>query len=531
MKKNNFWKNKFLIAALAGTFCSLAFAPLHFFIAAPISLSVFYFLLEGTSKKKEIFWLGFFYGFGYFLSGIYWIAISLLVDAASFAWLIPFALTLIPAALALYLAMFALTYRFFVNKFKFVFAYQKILIFSLCWLVFEILRSLLFTGFPWNLLGYIWMFDVHFAQLGSIFGIYGLSLFAVLISLLPTLFFSHSRVATSNKIFAAILVASFLANVIYGYLRVADSKLTTNHQNKLRLVQANIKQEMKWDASEKYQNLLRHIELTNSKNLDGISAVIWSETAVPYAIEEGSELLEKLHEATPTNGVLITGALRLGYLDARKNQVTKAWNSVFTLNKSGIVNTYDKHHLVPFGEYIPLQKYVPFISKITEGAIGFSEGDGAKTLAVQGFSFSPLVCYEVIFSDEVLDQNSRPDLLVNLTNDAWFGNSSGPYQHLDAAKMRVIEYGIPMARAANTGVTAFIDPFGRVVKKINLNQFGIIDVNLIESLAPTIYEKYMYIPLTLVITTMLLFLIFLPKSHNVIRQDHPNRRAHRGQAS
>ncbi len=528
-----FLKSKFCAALSAGAFCALAFAPFHFFIAAPISLTLFYWLLEKTEQKKPTFWLGFCYGFGYFLAGNYWIAISLLVDAAKFFWLIPFALTLIPSALALYVAVFALSYKFLIKKFKFAQNYQKILVFALCWLVFEVLRSLLFTGFPWNLLGYIWMFEVHFAQLGGVFGIYGLSFFAVLISLLPALFFkgdgslslrrTPQQVRGDNggkadKIFALTLVTAFFANFIYGYFYINDSKLTTL-ETKLRLVQGNIKQEMKWDPAQKYHNFLKHIELTNSKDLSDIKAVIWSETAVPYAIDSNQELLEKLRQATPPQGLLITGALHLGYSPDR-SEIADAWNSVFTFNQSGVFDIYDKHHLVPFGEYIPLQKYLPFVQKITDGAVGFSQGEGPRTIAAPDFSFSPLLCYEVIFSDEAIDHKSRPDLLVNLTNDAWFGVSSGPYQHFDMARMRTIEYGIPLARVANTGITAFVDPFGRVVDKINLNQSGIIDVNLIKNLAPTVYEKYRYWPLMLLVLAVVLFLNFSPKSYNVTRQNH-----------
>jgi apolipoprotein N-acyltransferase len=513
--------NKFLTSLLAGAFASLVFAPLHFFIAAPIALSIFYFLLDKASKRKEVFWIGFAFGFGYFLTGIYWIAISLLVDAASFAWLIPFALTLIPSALALYLGLFALSYKFILAKFRLNFTGQKILVFAVIWTFFEFLRSELFSGFPWNLLGYGWMFDLHFAQLASVFGIYGLSFFAVIASLLPIFFFGKKS-QILDKFSAFLFVGMIVFLTIFGYCRIDDSKLKTSSEVKLRLVQANIKQEMKWDSEEKYQNLLRQIKLTNSANLDGVSAVIWSETAVPYAIEEGSELLLKLREAIPSNGILITGALRLGYSRLNKNLITKAWNSVFTLSQNGIVNHYDKHHLVPFGEYIPLQKYLPFIEKITEGAIGFSKGEGAQTIAARGFSFSPLVCYEVIFSDQVINKNSRPDLFVNVTNDAWFGNSSGPYQHFDMTKMRSIEYGISMARAANTGISAFINPFGQVIKEIKLNHSGIIDVNLIKNLDPTIYEKYSYAPLVLLIVALMSLLIILPTIYHVVRQNNPN---------
>lgn len=513
MKKIKFFfKNKFSASLIFGAISCLAFAPFNFFPAAIISLSGFYFLLEKESEKKQIFWLGFFYGFGYFLAGIYWISISLLVEAEKFAWLIPFALTLIPSALALYLALFAVSYKLLILKLKLSQAYQKILLFSICWLVFEILRSLLFTGFPWNLIGYVWMFDVRFAQLSSIFGIYGLSLFAVLISLLPILFFKKN--SSGDKIFAGILILFFIGNFLFGFFYIDDKKLITTDKTKLRLVQANIKQEMKWDAEEKYKNLLKHIELTNSQSLDDVKAVIWSETSVPYVIENNSELVAKLNFGMP----LITGGIRL---ERDEENIKNVWNSVFVIEKNSVKSFYDKHHLVPFGEYIPLQKFFPFVEKITDGAIGFSEGDGPQTLATSSFSFSPLLCYEVIFTDEIVQKNSRPDLLVNLTNDAWFGVSSGPYQHFNMARMRAIEQGISLARVAGTGITAFIDPFGRVVKKIDLNQEGIIDVDLVKKFAPTIYANYGYKPLMLLLAVMSLFLITTKKIY-ATRQNHPN---------
>jgi apolipoprotein N-acyltransferase len=508
MKKiKNFLQRKNVISFLAGAFCVLAFAPFDFFPAAIISLSVFYFLLENEDRKKQIFWLGFFYGFGYFLAGIYWISISLLVEAEKFAWLIPFALTLIPSALALYLALFAVSYKFLVSKLKLTQSFQKIILFSICWLFFEVLRSLLFTGFPWNLLGYSWMFDLRFAQLASVFGVYGLSFFAVLISLLPVLFFKKNQLC--DKIFAASLILFLVGSFIFGLFAINENKLLVNHQIKLRLVQANIKQEMKWDHEQKYKNLLKHIELTNSQSLDDFKAVIWSETSVPYAIDDNPELIKELSLAVPRDGSLITGGLRLEHND---KVITDAWNSVFVVQKDGVKSFYDKHHLVPFGEYVPLQKYLPFLDKITDGAVGFSEGSGAQTIAADDFSFSPLLCYEVIFSDEVVQKNSRPDLLINLTNDAWFGVSSGPYQHFNMARMRSIEQGISLARVAGTGITAFVDPFGRVVRRINLNEEGIIDVSLITKSAPTIYANYGHKPLILLIVSMILLIAISHKN-------------------
>ena len=211
-------------------------------------------------------------------------------------------------------------------------------------------------------------------------------------------------------------------------------------------------------------------------------------------------------------GILITGGLRLKMLQS--GDVDVVWNSVFAIGNEGVIDSYDKHHLVPFGEYVPLQKYLPFVQKITDGAIGFSQGDALKTIHGKLFSFSPLLCYEVIFPDKIIDQNDRPDLLVNLTNDAWFGNSSGPYQHFDMAKMRAVEYGIPLARVANTGITAFFDPWSRVINKINLNQDGVIDVKLTKNLEPTIYGRYGFAPLFLLVS---LLLILLATRQNVTR--------------
>ncbi|MBM5783019.1 MAG: apolipoprotein N-acyltransferase [Pelagibacterales bacterium] len=504
-------KNKFFLSAFAGAVCNLAFAPFHWFFPILISIPIFYFLISVAKNRKETFWFGWFYGFGYFVAGIYWISISLLVDAKQFAWLIPFAATLIPAVLAIYFALFALSYKFLVDRFFVKQVYEKVLLFSSLWILFEILRSFLFTGFPWNLIGYIWCFNDNFLQISAIFGIWGLSLIAVLVGLIPVLFISYKNGEfvfnnhLYDKIFGTIIIFILASSFFYGLYRIDSSKLVVDSSKKLRLVQGNIKQSAKWNLEEKYRNFFKHIRLTNSKDLREVKAVIWSETAVPYAIDNNSELLNKLKLAVPEEGILITGALRLGY--SSLGEVDEVWNSVFNIGDSGVLDYYDKHHLVPFGEYVPLQKYLPFISKITDGAMGFSEGEGVKTLKNNVFSFSPLLCYEVIFSDKIIDKNNRPDLLVNLTNDAWFGRSSGPYQHLDMAKVRSVEYGISLARVANTGITAFFNPLGQLVDKIELNDEGVIDVDFVNNIEPTVYSKFGFYPLFILLSFFGLFIV------------------------
>jgi apolipoprotein N-acyltransferase len=227
-------QNKFILSLLAGALCALSFAPFHFFIAAIISVSVFWFLLEKKcNSTKEAAWLGMCYGFGYFVAGIYWVAISMLVDAAKFAWLIPFSLTLLPGFLALYSAGLAACYKKINQKFLLKNNYQKILLFALLWLVAEVLRSFIFTGFPWNLLGYSLMFNDAVMQSAAFIGVYGLSFFAVLFCLTPILLYNGLQNSNHDKIFAAILAILFAVNFIYGYQHLQNSKIVEHKETTL----------------------------------------------------------------------------------------------------------------------------------------------------------------------------------------------------------------------------------------------------------------------------------------------------------
>ncbi len=515
MLENNFTKelklvlrNKYFISFLAGSAMAFAFAPFYLFFLPLISLPTFFYLLEKTEGKKAIFWLGFSFGFGHFLFLIYWIAIALLVDASQFAWLIPFALTLIPAALALYFSLLALLYKKIINLGFFKQNFQKILIFALCFFIAEFLRSNLLSGFPWMLVGYVWLFNLELAQIGSVFGIYGLSIFAVLVSLLPVIFYK-TKPTLMDKIFAAKIIISLVLSFVYGSYQIKNANLIVDENIKIRLVQANIAQDLKWQGEERFRNFVKHVALTNSKNPENLKAVIWSESSVPYVLNKSMALMNYINPAIPENGFLITGALRM-HENKEENDV---FNSVFLLNKQGVSAHYDKHHLVPFGEYVPLHQFLSFlflgevVDSITGGGKGFSSGNGPQTIALDDFSFSPLVCYEVIFSSKVIDKNNAPDVFVNVTNDAWFGNSSGPFQHFDMARMRSIEYGTSLIRVANNGITAFVDPFGKVVASLPRNEMGVLDIKLIKNNKQTIYLNYGNLPLSFLISAIILTLI------------------------
>ncbi len=499
---------------LAGSLCALAFAPFYFFVSLFISLPIFYFIINQTHGKKVTFLHGFCFGYGYFLAGIYWIAISLLVDAQQFAWLIPFALTIIPGFLALYFGFLAITFKFLVKKFSFKFDYQKILLLAMLWVFFEMLRSTLFSGFAWNLIGQVWLFSIYPAQLAQFFGIYFLSFLAILTSLLP-ISLNKIRQNFSNKIFSFLVIAIFFGNFVFGFFTIKNLSPNILNPQKIRLVQANIKQDMKWQESERYDNLLRHIELTRSMPFDDIKAVVWAETSVPYVINNDVNLLNLLKLSVPQNGELITGGLRIER--ENNNQITKIFNSIFLINSQGISASYDKHHLVPFGEYVPLQKFFSFlfiddvVNKITGGGEGFSAGQGAQIFQTTNFTFNPLICYEVIFSNEIIEKNQYPDMFINITNDAWFGNSTGPYQHLASAQMRSIEYATPLIRVAGTGISALIDANGRIIKKIDLNQEGVIDVEILKRNKISFYHRYGNISLMMIFLTLMLICKFIAK--------------------
>ncbi len=494
---------KCLVALAAGAFSVYAFAPFSILFFASLSLVVLFLLLDDTinkgGSKADLFWLGWCYGFGYFLAGIYWIGISLFVDAEKFIWLLPFALTLVPGYLALYFGLLALCYKFLLRIIAVDKKWLRILCFSLSWMMCEFLRANFPLGFPWNLLGYVFVDHLSLAQAASVVGVYGLSLLALLLLLVPALFISwHKGRAVfslkGNAGYLVVIVVLMLAVLVYGNNRLQQTVVKKNE--KVRIVQANIAQKAHSTYEEKYRDLQEVMDLSvagedvASGVQKSLRAIIWSESAIPFVIDGNSDtLINHLAKVIPQDAVLISGAMRAKYNDFF-SKFDAIYNSVLTVDASGATTFYDKHHLVPFGEYVPLQRILPFIEQIT-GGMPFSEGKGPMTVSVNNFSFSPLVCYEAIFTQSAIDKNGkRPDLLVNVTNDAWFGNSIGPYQHLAMAQLRSVEYGIPMIRVANTGISAVIDPYGRVVAKIGLSEKGWRDVDVIESVPETIYERF-----------------------------------------
>jgi apolipoprotein N-acyltransferase len=477
---NIIFTNQKISLFFLGLLSALLFAPINFF---PIGFLVFPILLIliDQEKPKIAFYLGWFFAFGHFASGLYWISISLFVDITRFWWLLPFSISLIPAAMALYVAISCYFYCKIIDKFQIKDKIIKIFLFALLWVIFEILRSILFTGLPWNLIGYSFLFWNLMPQIASKIGIYGLSFIAIIFFTTPYFCYENDLKKKKNIIYLLFCAFLLIFMVIFGYFQINNNKITEKSA-KIRLIQPNIKQEDKWSEEERYKSFLKNITYSKGDFMEKSGQkpdyIIWSEASVPYILGHDRKfLLDEISQIIPQNSLLITGAIRAKYDD---QSVEEIFNSLFIIDSNTkIIDHYDKSHLVPFGEYIPFAKFLPFLSKITYGSLDFSSGDGNKSLKLNNnISFSPLICYEIIFPWKIIDKNNRPDFLINITNDAWFGVSSGPYQHLDMARMRAIENQIPVIRTANTGITAIIDKNGRLLDKISLNKAGKLDFQL-----------------------------------------------------
>ncbi|MGI9509877.1 MAG: apolipoprotein N-acyltransferase [Geminicoccaceae bacterium] len=490
---------------IAGALVALALPPLHL-LPGLLGFALWLCLLNGAGHWRRAFLLGWGFGLGYFVVGLYWIAIAFFTDAEKFGALALPAVLLLCAVMAVFPAIAALIFGLLRPRHP----VSQALVLAIAWIIGEWLRAHFLWGFPWNQIGYVWTAVPPVSQLAAYAGVYGLSLVTVLASSLwLTLMLESGRGRWLGPGLSLLVVGLLFAG---GSFRLAGGDVGELPDIRLRLVQANIAQHHKWDPELRAESFRRHLDLSATPPAEGESPpthVIWPETASAYVLDEDAIAREVIAEVTPPGGHLITGFNRFDLV----NEPKRAWNSLAALNDKGEIEAlYDKHRLVPFGEFLPWRPFLSKIglNKITDGSIDFQPGEGPVALEVGGLpAFSPLICYEAIFTSEVVPDDRRPAWLLNVTNDAWFGKSSGPYQHLAMARMRAIEEGLPLVRSANTGISAVIDPFGRVTARLGLGETGVVDAALPSALeSPTLYAKW---PLATILSMVafLLVLIFM----------------------
>jgi apolipoprotein N-acyltransferase len=490
------------VAVLAGAFSVLAFAPVHAWPVLFVTFAVLLWLLDDYRTSHEDLRLrlrasavtGFWFGFGFFLAGLYWTAEAFLVEPWRHGWLIPFVLTTLPGGMALFFAAAAAFAMLLWRP-----GIARVLALAIALGLAEFARGHMLTGLPWNLLGYALTGSDALRQLASLFGVYALSLLAVLLFASPAAIFApHGSTLAGGRATLAMTAALLLALLLgygWGHARLAGASVAGTDLG-VRIVQANVDQANKWRPENSNEIFDTYLALTKQGGLKGVNLVVWPETAVPFLLGETPEALLAIADILPEGTSLLAGSVRLVETEnAQGNPLPRrVYNSLLVIDDKGEpLGHYDKTHLVPFGEYLPFQDFLESLGfmQLTGVRGGFSEGTGSRLLEIPGAPPArPLICYEVIFPDEVSGLSERPGWLLSITNDAWFGTSAGPYQHFDQARVRAVEQGLPVVRAANTGISAVIDAYGRVVAKLDLDHQGVVEGKLPQALPPTPFVRF-----------------------------------------
>lgn len=439
-------------------------------------------LLNNSEESYSAFFTGWWFGFGFFSTGLYWVIYAFLVDSERFAWLIPLSLFALSASLALFTGL--ATWLTVVTSLS---GLQRGVALAGAWTISEIARGKIFGGFPWNLIAYVWTDIDAMMQPAAVIGSYGMSLLTVLIASLPiSLLKKTDKSAHSFTMEIKVIVVMLLTLWFAGETRLTlagpKEMLPMVAGVKLRLVQPNIRQSTRWIPELRSKHFLQHVDMSLAPGFNTVTHVIWPETASSFSLDWNEEARNLVARAAPVGGAVLTGVMRMSLPEIKPTQF---WNSLMVISHEGtVVTSYDKTHLVPFGEYMPLRNLFPFARAIV-GSTDFSFGSGIQTLKIPGIPpVSPLICYEIIFPGAVTERAFiRPRWMLNLTNDAWFGLSAGPYQHFASARWRAIEEGIPLVRASVTGISGIIDPYGRVVESLSLGTAGVLDIPLPNAVA------------------------------------------------
>ena len=509
------WKRA-AIALVSGALSSLAMAPFNAWPILFLTLPVIVWQIDGAGAGR---WrgvpaaalTGWWFGLGYFVPGLYWIGYAFLVDAQAFAWLLPFAVLGLPAYLALFMALgFALARLFWTRDASRVIALAASLTIS------EWLRGHALTGFPWNTLGYALSEPLALAQTASLIGLWGLTFLAVAIFASPAALIDGASRGRRPWIAPASAVAVLIAMMVFGAIRLSQHPTVMLPGPKLRIMQPNLQQDAKFNYSAKAEVMKKYLALSDrasgpqSTGVRDVNILIWPESAFPFFLTHEPEAMAQISDLLPKSTVLITGSVRAPDVPPG-TRITRAYNSIYVIDHDGnVLSVYDKLHLVPFGEFLPFQDFMEKIGfeQLTRIQGGFIPGVHRRSMEVPNAPrMLPLICYEAIFPGDVVERNDRPGWIVNVTNDGWFGISTGPYQHLQQARLRAIEQGLPLVRAANTGISAVIDPLGRIVARLGLGLEGVLDSPLPAAIPPTPYARIGDIPTLIILAAAWLLVI------------------------
>ena len=466
---------------LAGALAALAMPPLYWLPFAVLGMVVYVWLWGSAPTPRAVLLRAWAWGIGHFAVGSYWILDAFYVPPADFALLGPPIVIGLAILLGFFPGLAAWTACRLVMRWPHLGGrWRRLVLLAVCWTAAEWLRGHLFTGYPWNPLGHVWAFFPPLLQGAGLFGVYGLGTFSFLVLAAPLLGWRAGLAALT-----LVGVAGFGGYMIMPPVTTAAG---TDGAPMIRIVQPNIAQAEKAQASSQNRQIAKLIDLSRRPGFDRMAAVVWPETAAPFVVAPDSPGLPIFATAAPRGGYLLAGAARSGpRID------DGVWNSMLAVDMTGVVRAhYDKAHLVPLGEYIPFHKQLAPVSGLV-GRGSFEVGDGPMTISLPRLPpFAPMICYEVIFPAAITAPRpaERPQWLLNITNDAWFGKSTGPHQHFVSARLRAVEEGLPMIRSANTGISAVIDAHGRVLASLDIGVEGVLDHALPPSRPATLYSLF-----------------------------------------
>ncbi|MDA4846301.1 apolipoprotein N-acyltransferase [Hoeflea poritis] len=473
---------RWIVSFCAGAVGVLSLPPFDFFAALFISFPVLVWLLDGASGDAEAgplgrlmpaFWTGWWFGFGYFVAGLWWLGNALLVEAEQFAWALPLAVLGLPALLAIFYGLATAFARLLWSD-----GFGRLCALACGFGLAEWLRSFALTGFPWNAIGYGLMPAPVMMQASALIGIFGMSALAVLVFSVPALFATRRGLVPALVIGVALLALQFG----YGFWRLAQPEPEGSGEIVVRIVQPSVDQSKKWDDDERRAIFDTLLSLTRGESQSGAKPthIVWPETSVPFVLTSNPAALAMIGEALDDGQTLITGAVREERNES--GEARRYYNSIYVIDDKGqITSAADKIHLVPFGEYLPFAGLLQSIGleTIAHAPGQFSAGSRRQSVPVPGGRrFLPLICYEVIFPGELKLEGPPADFILNVTNDAWYGRTPGPYQHFRQAQLRAVETGLPLVRAANNGISAVTDAKGRVLDGMSQNVIGSVDIEL-----------------------------------------------------
>jgi apolipoprotein N-acyltransferase len=477
------WR-RFVLLFIAGIVAATSAPPLFFLPALFVAMPILVWCLDGAERMRgwrrllsPAFVIGFAFGLGYFTAALHWLGAAFLQEGGVYLLLMPFAILGLAAILALFWAVATGVAHLFWSG-----GALRVLGLAGALAIAEYARGHLFSGFPFDLLGYALTANDEMMQLASIVGVYGLTFLAALASMTIALIWPADERGLVARLVPFFLAVALIAGQVgYGNWRLTNTPVSQREDMKVRLAQPMILDHADWTLADPANVMDRLISLSESgTGLAGVTHLVWPESVFPFFLQDYPDALARIARMLPPGTTLLTGAPRAPLADELAQDVENpGYNAILAINTDGeIVGSYDKSHLVPFGEYLPLADFWKLfgLRQFVPGTNGWAPGDGRRLQQIPGTpAYLALVCYEAVFPNDIGDV-TKAEFILNITNDAWFDGSVGPSQHAHHARIRSVETGLPMLRASNSGTTIVTDPLGRIVARLAEQEVAAIDV-------------------------------------------------------